>query len=125
MKEMEEVQVYREVIKINQVKNREFLRDLDRPQNDVEAEVNKNIKEQIKINRLNYLQEKMQNKKNKKDLLVIKKLPLIDKLKFDNMKNKSVAEKKRLWKGDKGKFKKKDLGKWFKLYDETKLFEAR
>lgn len=114
----------REVFKINQAKNREFLRDLDRAQNDVEAEVNKHIKEQLKFNRLLYLQEKF-NINPKGETVVVKKLPLIDKLKFDNMKFKSLAEKKRLWKGEGGRFKKKDLSKWHKLYDETKLYDAR
>lgn len=42
------------------------------------------------------------------------------------MHNKSLAEKKRLWKGKKGgKFKATDLQKWFKVYEETKLFDIR
>lgn len=77
------------------------------------------------MNRLNILQEMLNQRSMKDTTSVIKKLPLIDKLKFDNMKILSLAEKKRLWKGRKGNFKKKDLGKWYKLYDETKLYEAR
>ena len=46
-------------------------------------------------------------------------------MKFDNMTMNSVAEKKRMWKGKRGHFKDKELIKWFKVYDETKLFEAR
>jgi hypothetical protein len=46
-------------------------------------------------------------------------------MKFKNMTNKSLAESKRIWKGDKGRYAPKDLAKWFKLYDETQLFEAR
>lgn len=38
---------------------------------------------------------------------------------------KSYAEKKFRWKGEKGSFKKKDLQKWFKVYDETKLYQLR
>ncbi len=52
-------------------------------------------------------------------------MPLIDEMKFDNMNILSVAEKKRFWKGKKGKFKIKELNKWYKVYDETKLYEAR
>jgi hypothetical protein len=44
-------------------------------------------------------------------------------MKFNNMENKSKAEKKRIWKGHGGLYKKKDLNEWFKLYDETKLYE--
>ena len=55
----------------------------------------------------------------------VRKLPLFDKMKFDNMTMNSVAEKKRMWKGKRGKFKVKELVKWFKVYDETKLYEAR
>jgi hypothetical protein len=39
------------------------------------------------------------------------------------MQTKSEAEKKRYWKGNKGFFKKGDVANWFKVYDETKLYE--
>jgi hypothetical protein len=31
--------------------------------------------------------------------------------------NKSLAEKKRIWEGENGRFAKKELNKWFKLYN--------
>ena len=37
----------------------------------------------------------------------------------------SLAEHKRLWRGKKNLFAKKDLNKWLKLYDETKLHELK
>ena len=55
----------------------------------------------------------------------IQKRPLIDQLKFNNMYDQSLAEKKRIWIGEEGKFKKSDVQEWFKVWDETQLFNAR
>lgn len=41
-------------------------------------------------------------------------------LKNDNT-IKSLAEKKRLWEGEGGTYAKKDLAKWYKVYNQTKL----
>lgn len=39
---------------------------------------------------------------------------------------KSLAESKRVWKGkEKGAYKASELRKWFKVYEETKLFQIR
>ena len=48
----------------------------------------------------------------------------MDKMKFDNMEQISYADKKRVWVGRRGKFRKNDMAKWYKLYDETKLYEV-
>lgn len=55
----------------------------------------------------------------------IQKRPLIDQLKFNNMYDQSLAEKKRIWVGQEGNFKKSDVQEWFKVWDETQLFNAR
>ena len=56
----------------------------------------------------------------------IQRRPLIDELKFNNMYDKSLAEKKRIWAGEGTvKFKKSDIQEWFKVWDETRLFGAR
>jgi len=55
----------------------------------------------------------------------IQKRPLIDALKFNNMYDQSVAEKKRIWIGEEGKFKKSEVQEWFKVWDETQLYKAR
>ena len=55
----------------------------------------------------------------------IQKRPLIDSLKFNNMYDKSLAEKKRVWQGDVGPFKKSEVQEWFKVWDETQLFKNR
>lgn len=49
----------------------------------------------------------------------ISKRPLIDDLKFKNMYDQSLAEKKRIWAGEEGKFKKSEVQEWFKVWDET------
>lgn len=36
-----------------------------------------------------------------------------------------MAESKRLWKGHKGLYKKLDMAKWIKNFDETKLSEFK
>jgi hypothetical protein len=47
-------------------------------------------------------------------------------MKFKYITNKSLAETKRIWRGKKkGKFPAKELVKWFKVFDETKLYQAR
>ena len=43
----------------------------------------------------------------------------------NNKAQKSLAEKKRLWQGKEGVFAKKDLDKWFKVYNQTKLAEIK
>jgi hypothetical protein len=61
------------------------------------------------------------NEQNK----VIQRRPLIDELKFNNMYDKSLAEKKRIWAGEGNeKFKKSEIQEWFKVWDETQLFRA-
>lgn len=55
----------------------------------------------------------------------INKRPLIDPLKFNNMAMQSLAEKKRIWQGDGGLFKKSQVQEWYKIWDETKLFKDR
>lgn len=55
----------------------------------------------------------------------IQKRPLIDQLKFNNMYDQSLAEKKRIWVGEEGKFKKSDVQEWFKVWDETQLYKNR
>ena len=55
----------------------------------------------------------------------IQKRPLIESLKFNNMYDKSLAEKKRIWKGEQGTFKKSYVQDWFKVWDETRLFQNR
>ena len=55
----------------------------------------------------------------------IQKRPLIDQLKFNNMYDISLAEKKRIWAGEDGNFKKSEVQEWFKVWDETQLYKAR
>lgn len=55
----------------------------------------------------------------------IQKRPLIDQLKFGNMYDLSLAEKKRIWIGEEGKFKKSEVQEWFKVWDETRLYHNR
>ena len=55
----------------------------------------------------------------------ILKRPLIDQMKFNNMYDQSVAEKKRIWQGEEGRFKKGEMQEWFKVWDETRLYNAR
>lgn len=56
----------------------------------------------------------------------IQRRPLIDELKFNNMYDKSLAEKKRIWAGEGNeKFKKSQIQEWFKVWDETQLYRNR
>lgn len=55
----------------------------------------------------------------------IQKRPLIDNLKFGNMYDLSLAEKKRIWIGEEGRFKKSEVQEWFKVWDETRLYHNR
>ena len=107
------------------VNGKEFLRSLENPNDEIEAEIFKDMKERL-------IQKMAQSKQNlvlinpvTEVKRVVKKLPLIDKMRFDNGNFRSLAESKKRWKGRKGKFKKKDLAQWFKVYDETKLWEIR
>ena len=36
-----------------------------------------------------------------------------------------MAEKKRIWRGAEGEFSKKDLTKWFKVFNTTKLAQIK
>jgi len=38
--------------------------------------------------------------------------------------NTSVAEMKRVWKGEEGQFKAQDLRAWYRIYDSTKIRQA-
>ena len=56
----------------------------------------------------------------------IRRQALIDKILLKNDKAiKSLAERKRLWEGEEGQFNKKDLAKWYKVYNQTKLAEMK
>lgn len=107
-------------MKINIGRNREYIRDLRLPEDEIESDLNKKV-----LSDLKQFWRKKQLKQKKEKVKLIKKLPLIDDMKFENMENKSLAEKKRRWKGKKGRFNPKELSKWFKIYDETQLLEAR
>eukprot|EP00347_Sterkiella_histriomuscorum_P011235 403373230 len=121
MKEMHQFDIEREVLKHKIHENREFFKNLDNPLNDVEKEVNQNIKIDMKKKKKEYQKYQLLNKP-----VQIKKLPLIDDMKFSNMTTKSLAEKKRLWMGKrKGRYKAGDLSKWFKVYEETRLYQIR
>lgn len=41
------------------------------------------------------------------------------------MYDQSLAEKKRVWIGEEGKFKRSEVQEWFKVWDETQLFRNR
>lgn len=57
---------------------------------------------------------------------VIKRQALIDQTLVDNPHAmKSLAEKKRLWKGEEGKFSKQDLAQWYRIYNQTKITEMK
>ena len=113
----------RQILKSRIAFNRDFYREIDKPQNEIEEIVFKNIKKHIREIRRNHQEEKYFKKSQYQKL---KKLPLIDDMKFDNMEVRSLAEKKRYWFGKKlGPFKIKDVSKWFKVYEETRLWEAR
>lgn len=109
----------KEVLKIQIGRNREYIKELEHPINEVEEEVNKHIKYDMKKAKRNQVLQKQEEFKR------VKKLPLIDDMKFKYIQDKSLAENKIAWKGKKGKFQAKDLIKWFKLFDETKLYHAR
>jgi len=48
----------------------------------------------------------------------IRRQALIDKVLLKNENaSKSLAERKRIWKGAEGTYSKKDLSKWFKVYN--------
>ena len=56
----------------------------------------------------------------------IRRQALIDRILLKNDKAvKSLAERKRLWEGKEGQFNKKDLAKWYKVYNQTKLAEIK
>ena len=56
----------------------------------------------------------------------VRRQALIDKALLRNDKAmRSLAEKKRLWIGEEGQFSKKDLAKWYKVYNQTKLAEMK
>ena len=121
MKDLYNFDIEREIMKQKIHLNREFFKELDNPVNDVEEEVNENIKLEMK-------KRHKEQKRLRFDFkpTIIKKLPLIDDMKFTNMQIKSLAEKKRIWKGKKkGVYKPSDILKWFKVYEETKLYEIR
>lgn len=114
------IDIEREVMKIKIHENREFFRNLDNPENEVEKEVNDNIKADMRRKKKELIKFNLMDKP-----VLLKKLPLIDDLKFANMTVKSLALKKRIWKGGLGRYKATDLLKWFKVYEETKLLEIR
>ncbi|CDW80208.1 UNKNOWN [Stylonychia lemnae] len=121
MKDLGLFDVEREIMKYKIHLNREFFHDLDNPVNDVEAEVNEHIKQEMQRRQKEQRRYHFDFKP-----VIIKKLPLIDDMKFSNMQIKSLAEKKRIWQGSKkGTYKPSDILKWFKVYEETKLFEIR
>lgn len=120
MKQGGETELKREVMKINIGRNREYIKELRNPTNEIEEELNKKVMSDMK----QYWRKKQQKQKKEK-VKIIKKLPLIDDMKFENMNNKSVAENKRRWKGKRGIFNVRELAKWFKIYDETQLLNAK
>ena len=69
----------KEVLKIQIGRNREYLKELDNPVNEVESAVNKQLKFDIKKFRKQHFAIKSETFKP------VKKLPLIDDLKFTNM----------------------------------------
>lgn len=108
------------MLKIQIGRNREYIKELENPLNEVEEAVNKQIKQEIRRAKRNQVVQKQEEFKR------VKKLPLIDDMKFKYITNKSLAENKLVWKGKKkGKFPAKELIKWFKVFDETKLYNAR
>ena len=113
-------EVDREVMKIIMMRNKEFIKELKHPVNDVEVEVNNRIERDIKQH---WLRSNIPTKDD--PIKPLRKLPLLDDMKLDNIEQKCLAEKKRQWKGRKGKFNPKELAKWFKVYDETQLIETR
>ena len=108
-----------------------IMNDIKNPKDEFEAAIYDNMRAFIKEHgrRLFFKNELVmkavaanQSDQNKQ----IQRRPLIDELKFNNMYDKSLAEKKRIWAGEGAeKFKKSDVQEWFKVWDETRLFGAR
>ncbi len=109
MKEkMKNNNIIREVLK-KQVKDAQDAKNY-KPNDEIEALlIDKYKKEARKI--------KIASKEDNKGYY-IRRQALIDKvlLKNDNAM-KSLAEKKRLWGGEGGTYAKKDLAKWYKVYN--------
>jgi len=43
----------------------------------------------------------------------------------NNKYPRSLAEQKRMWRGEEGNFARRDLVAWFKIYNQTKLTDAQ
>ena len=60
VRQYREINRIREVVKIKQQRNREFMKELENPQNDVEEVVNENIKGIIKNFKIMELHEEVE-----------------------------------------------------------------
>ncbi|CDW88586.1 UNKNOWN [Stylonychia lemnae] len=107
--------IVREVLK-KQVKEKQEQKNF-KPNDEIEALLIEKYKKEAKKIRVG----------NKEDQeYYLRRQALIDKVLLKNNKAiKSLAEKKRLWVGEEGQFAKKDLAKWYKVYNQTKLAEMR
>jgi hypothetical protein len=107
------------------------MKEIKKPKDEIEAAIFEKMEEFIKKRgrrqffkyylATNHAAQAAENEAAK----YIQKRPLIDALKFNNMYDQSLAEKKRIWMGAEGNFKKSDIQDWFKVWDETRLFHNR
>ena len=60
--------------------------------------------------------------KEEDEIKQVPKQAVLDDMYTKNWKyNTSVAELKRVWKGESGQFKAQDLRSWYRIYDSTKI----
>jgi hypothetical protein len=78
-----------------------------------------------KMEKGKYFKKKKEEDEDDYTKPIIRRVALIDNTKFNNMHIKSMADKKRAWKGIEGRYRQKDLASWYKLYDDTMLLKIK